>query len=288
MGFKEKTAAAIREYILITLGAIAMGAGVYFFKIPNGFATGGVSGIGTILGKVAPFFTASMWILIINCALLVIGFIFLGKNNTIRTVYCSLVFSFVTLIFEKIFPLSSPLTDQPLLELIYAMLLTSLGSAVIFNNYASSGGTDIVALILKKYSHVNVGQALLLTDFVIASTSFFLFGIKAGLFSLLGLFAKAFLVDSIIESINSCKYFVIITTKPDEINEYIIKNLHHGTTFAAARGGYTNNDKTIIYTVCKRAEAFRLRIFIKKTDPKSFIIVTTTSEIIGRGFRGVS
>ena len=284
---RNKIALCLKEYVIITLGAVAMGAGVYFFKIPNGFATGGVSGIGTILGKIIPAITPSMWIMIINCFLLICGFVFLGKDNTIRTVYCSLVFSFVTLILENFFQLKSPLTDQPLLELIYAMLLTSLGSAMIFNSGASSGGTDIVALILKKYSHINVGQALLITDFIIAATSFYIFDIKTGLFSMLGLFAKAFLVDSIIENINSCKYFTIITTKPEEVNDYIINNLHHGATFSTARGSYTNTDKIIIHTVCRRAEAFRLRRFVKSIDPKSFIIITTTSEIIGRGFRGV-
>lgn len=284
---KNKILDELKAYFLITLGTLLLTAGVYFFKIPNGFATGGVSGIGTILGKITPIITSGQWIMIINILLLGVGFIFLGKTNGIRTVYCSLLFSFMTYFFELIIPITEPLTNQPFMELVYAMILTSFGSAIIFNSVASSGGTDIVALILKKYTKLDVGKALLVTDFVIASSSFVVFGIQAGLYSLLGLFAKAFLVDSIIESINSCKYFVVITEKADEISEYIIKQMHHGATVTDAVGSYTNTEKKMVHTVCKRIEAVRLRQYIKLVDPSSFVIITTTSEIIGRGFRGV-
>lgn len=283
----NKVLEELKAYIIITFGTLLLTAGVYFFKIPNGFATGGVSGIGTILGKVTPIITSAQWIMIINILLLGVGFIFLGKTNGIRTVYCSLLFSFMTYIFEIMIPVTQPLTNQPFMELVYAMLLTSAGSAIIFNSMASSGGTDIVALILKKYTTLDVGKALLVTDFVIASSSFFVFGIQAGLYSLLGLFSKAFLVDSIIESINSCKYFIVITEKPDEISEYIINEMHHGATVTDAVGSYTNTDKKMIHTVCKRIEAVRLRQYIRVIDPGAFVIITTTSEIVGRGFRGV-
>lgn len=277
----------IKAYLWITLGTVLLTAGVYFFKIPNGFVTGGVSGIGTVLGKMTPMITSAQWILIINVLLLALGFAFLGKMNGVRTVYCSLLFSLLTYILELIIPVAAPLTDQPLLELVYAMVLTSAGSAIIFNNSASSGGTDIAALILKKYTKLDVGKALLITDFVVATSSFFVFGIEAGLFSLLGLFAKAFLVDSIIDTINSCKYFVVITDKVDEINVFIMEELHHGATVTQAVGAYTNNDKYMIHTVCKRMEAIRLRHRIKQVDPNAFVVITTTSEIVGRGFRGV-
>lgn len=277
----------IKEFFSITAGTVFLTVGVYFFKIPNGFATGGVSGIGTILGKIYPFLSAAQWIMFINILLLILGFFVLGKVNGVRTVYCSLLFSFLTYAFEKIVPISQPMTNQPFLELTYAMLLTSLGSALLFNNMASSGGTDIIALILKKYTQINVGKALLTTDLIIASCSFITFGIQAGLFSMMGLFAKAFLVDTIIESINSCKYFVVITDKRDEVNEYILKELHHGATSTEAIGCYTHSNKAMIHTVCKRIEAIRLRQNIKLIDPHAFIIITTSSEIIGRGFRSV-
>ena len=138
-----------KEFIMMTLGAVLLAIGVYYFKIPNGFSTGGVTGIGTILGAfTSPVLTPGAWIWILNVGLLIVGCIFFGKGTGIKTVYCSMLYSTLTFIFEKVTPLSAPLSDQPLLELVYAMLLTSIGSAMMFNANASSGGTDIVALIL--------------------------------------------------------------------------------------------------------------------------------------------
>ena len=275
-----------KNFLFMNFGCLLLAVGVYFFKIPNGFATGGVTGIGTVLAKITPV-SPGIWIWILNIALLVVGFIFLGKQNGIKTVYCSMLYSAMTYFFEIFIPLSAPLTDQPLLELIYAMLLTSIGSAMIFHSNASSGGTDIAALILKKFTSVDVGKSLLAVDFVVAASAFVVFDIKTGLFSLLGLFSKAFIVDSVIESLNTCKYFVVITSKREEISEYIIKTLHHGVTVNSAVGEYTKEEKSMIHTVCKRFEAIKLRAEIKEIDPHAFIIVTTSSEIIGRGFRSV-
>lgn len=134
--------------------------GVYFFKIPNGFATGGVSGISTIIAKITPL-SAGVWIWILNFTLMILGFVFLGKQNAIKTVYCSMFYSAVTVLFEKIIPITSPLTNQPFLELVYAMLLTSIGAAIIFNCDASSGGTDIAALILKNIPVLMLGKHFL-------------------------------------------------------------------------------------------------------------------------------
>lgn len=276
----------LKNFLLMTLGCILLAFGVYFFKIPNGFATGGVTGVATVLAKIIPV-TPGVLIWGFNIALMIIGFIFLGRQNGIKTVYCSMFYSAITYLLELLIPLTSPLTDQPFLELVYAMLLTSIGSAMIFNANASSGGTDIVALILKKYTAIDVGKALLIVDFFVAASSFAVFGIKTGLYSLLGLFAKAFIVDAVIENLNTCKYFVVITGEREKISEFIIKNLHHGVTVSTVIGEYTKEEKTMIHTVCKRSEAVRLRSKIKEIDSHAFIIITTSSEIIGRGFRSV-
>ena len=217
----------------------------------------------------------------------VVGFFVFRVENSVRTIYCSMFYSTLTYLFELFIPLSAPLTNQPLLELVYAMLLTAIGSAMIFNSDASSGGTDIAALVLKKFTNLDVGKSLLTVDFIVAMSSFFVFNIQAGLFSMLGLFSKAFLVDNVIESLNTCKYFVVITTKREEISQYIIKTLHHGVTVSDAVGEFTKEQRVMIHTVCKRAEAIKLKKKIKEIDPSSFIIVTTSSEIIGRGFRNV-
>jgi uncharacterized membrane-anchored protein YitT (DUF2179 family) len=276
-----KTAA---YWILLNIGTLLLAAGVYFFKAPNNFATGGVSGIAIILQKYIPL-NQSVIMLIINSVLLIIGFIILGKGCTLKTLYCSLVYSGENLLFSYICPLDKPLTNQPLMELVYAILMTGIGSAIIFNCQASSGGTDIVALILKKYTKLNVGRALLLTDFLIASSTFFIFGIEAGLYSMLGLFAKAFLVDGVIESIGKSKYLQIITKKPQEIGKYIIENVKRDYTSYVGEGGYTGQQKTILVTVCKSGEALKIKAKVKEIDPDAFVIISDATEILGKGFR---
>ena len=217
-----KNSISIKHFILINVGILMMAAGIYFFKAPNGFATGGVSGIAIILAKL-PFstkfgLTQSIYMLVINVILLVIGMIILGKKCGLLTIYCSLMLSLENLIFELALPIEKlsnmpTLTSQPLLELIYAVLLTGIGSALLFRYKASSGGTDIVALILKKYTNLNVSQALLVSDFLIALSTFFVYeSATIGLYAILGLFAKVFVIDDILDSMNMCKAFTIITT----------------------------------------------------------------------------
>ncbi len=276
----------LKSFLMMTVGCILISVGVYFFKIPNGFVTGGVTGVATLLAPLTPI-SAGAWIWLLNIALLILGIVIFGVKNGLKTIYCSMLYSALTYVLEICVPLSGPLSDQPLLELVYAMLLTSIGAAMLFNTGASSGGTDIVALILKKYTSLDVGKALLVVDFIVAVSSFFIYGTVAGLFSVLGLFSKAYIVDAVLENLNTCKYFVVITKKRQEISDFVIKTLHHGVTVSTVTGEYTREERFMIHTVCKRIEAVKLRDEIKKIDPHAFIIITTSSEIIGRGFRSI-
>lgn len=296
---KKKVLDKVLYWALLNVGTLLVAAGVYFFKAPNNFATGGVSGISIIFynlfGKYAPkIITQANINMAVNIVLLVFGFIFLGKGCTLKTAYCSLVYSAENILFEVLLPFpkdaagnSIPLTDQPLLELVYAILLTGIGSAIIFNCHASSGGTDIIALILKKFTRLNTGRALLITDFAIAFSTFFVTGsVQAGLFSILGLFAKAFVIDGVIENIGKSKYITIITTVPDVIGKYITEEMKRDYTAYKATGGYTGDEKTVLITVCKRSEAIRLKIKVKQIDAAAFTIITDANEILGKGFRG--
>lgn len=292
---KTNKSISIKQFLMINIGILMMAAGIYFFKAPNGFATGGVSGIAIILAKL-PFsakvgLTQSIYMLIINVILLILGTIILGKKCGLLTTYCTLMLSLENIVLEFALPIenisnASTLTSQPFLELVYAVLLTGIGSALLFRYKASSGGTDIVALILKKYTSLNVTQSLLATDFLIALSTFFVYqDATIGLYAMLGLFAKVFVIDDILDSMNLCKAFTIITTKPDEIDDFIVNELHHGATMYKGEGVYTHEEKQVIITVCKRSEALRLRRKVKEIDPSAFIIITKTSEIAGKGFR---
>ena len=269
--------------------------GIAFFLNPNALAPGGVSGIAIVLARL-PFsrelhITQSIYMLVINVILLILGLIILGRKCGLLTIYCSLLLSLENLAFEMLVPIESisgmpTLTTSPLLELVYAILLTGIGSALIFRYHASSGGTDIVALILKKYVRCNVSEALLASDLLIALSTFLVYtDVTVGLYALLGLFAKVFVIDDILDSLNMCKAFTIITTKADEIDAFIVNEMHHGATMYKGEGVYTHEDKEIIVTVCKRSEALRLRTRVKQIDPEAFIIITKTSEIMGKGFR---
>ena len=283
------TRSAVLYWVILNLGTLLLAAGIYFFKNPNNFATGGVSGIAIILSKFTTKYVAwldaAFLMQVLNVILLIIGFIFLGKGCTFKTAYCSLVYTAEMQLF-KLIPLELPLTDSIFLEFIFAMLLSAAGSAIIFNCRASSGGTDIIALIIKKYTRIkDVGTALLITDFFISASTFFIFDIQTGLFSLLGLFTKAFVVDSVIESIGKSKYVQIITTKPELITPFILEGIHRGYTSVKAQGGYTGEERTLIITVCKRGEALKLKMRIHSADPQAFVILTDTNGIVGKGFR---
>ena len=274
----------LKYWFMVESAVVLLTIGVYFFKTPNNFATGGVSGLSLLLSKVFPVLTQAEYMAAINVLLLVVGVMILGKECSGMTIFCSLQFSALNWLLEKLIPMDRPFTDEPLLELVYAMFLSGIASAMLFDCNASSGGTDIIALILKKYSTMNIGRALMITDMIIVLSNFFINGIPAGLYSLLGLFMKTFLIDNIIESLNRCKAFTIVTTRPDEISRYIMDELHHGVTMYEAEGGYTHGAKSMLLTVCRRADAFKLRKYAKQVDPDSFMIVTNSSEIIGRGF----
>ena len=281
----------VTYWVVLNIGTLILAGGVYFFKAPNNFATGGVSGLSIILAKFTvgiPWLGQTEIMTSINVILLIIGFIVLGRGCGFKTAYCSLVYSGEMQIMKLILPLEpgQTITGDVFLEFVYAMLLTAAGSAIIFNCRASSGGTDIIALIIKKYSKIkNVGTALLITDFFIAVSTFFIFDAKTGLFSMLGLFSKAFLVDGVIENIGKNKFVTIITTKPELITPFILEGIHRGYTSYKATGGYTGEEKTIIITVCKRGEALKLKMRIHSADESAFVILTDTNEIIGKGFR---
>ncbi len=281
------TRSTVRDYLLLTIGTLFVAVGVYFFKFPNHFSTGGVSGISIILGYYVPGLSAGSFVFIINGALLVLGFLVFGRGFGLRTAYSSTLLSSVIWLMEKYIPLSKPLTTQPLLELIYAVALPAVGSAILFNIDASSGGTDIIAMLLKKYTALNIGNALFAVDFIVTLGALFAFGVETGLFSILGLLIKALLIDLVLENIKVNKCFHIITATPDPILRYIVDNLHRGATILHGEGAYTHENRTVLLTVVNRTQAVHLRRFVKDIDPRSFILITNTGEIIGKGFRGV-
>lgn len=275
----------LKEYTALTLATCVMNIGIYVFKFPNNFSFGGVSGLSVVLSS-AFGVSASGCNLVINMLLILLGFLFLGRTFGIKTVYVSVLSSVGLSLMERFFPMNAPVTDQPMLELIFAILLPALASAVLFNMDASGGGTDILAMILKKYSSVDIGIGLFVVDLAVTVSAFFVFGIETGLYSCCGLMAKSLVIDGVIENINLCKFFTIVTDTPELICDFIQVELNRSATISSAEGAYTGKHKYIVLTVVNRHQAVLLRNFIKKESPKSFLMITNSSEIIGKGFRG--
>lgn len=272
------------DFLLMTLGTALVSVGVYFFKFPNNFSMGGVSGLAVLLGRLLPQLSPSTFNSIINILFLVLGFLLLDKGFGFRTVYCSLLYSGLVQVFSWLWPLDGPLTQELMLELLFAVVLPAMGSAILFNIGASSGGTDIAAMILKKYSGMDVGRALLLSDVAIAAAALVIFDVQAGLCSLLGLALKSVLVDSAIESFNRRKAFFIITSQPEPVCDYVTHTLERGATVWQAQGAYTHEVHYVVLTVLSRGQAVVLRRQLKAMDPHAFLIVANSSEIFGKGF----
>ena len=282
----KKRYGTAREWLMITAGILVMTAGIYFFKFPNHFSTGGVTGISIVLGHYIPSMTPGTFVTVINIALLLLGFAVFGKSFGFRTVYASLLMSGMLRLLEILCPMEGPMTNQPLVELMFAVGLPAVGSAILFNVGASSGGTDIVAMILRKYTTLNIGLALLCSDTIITVSACFAFGMETGLFSILGLIIKALFVDLVMDNLQVKKCFQIITSVPVPIEDYITKVLHRGATQLRGEGVYTHEGKTVLMTVVSRNEAILLRNFIRQNDPGAFLIITSSTEIIGKGFQG--
>ena len=275
-----------KNFSLLTISTLIMAVGIYFFKFANNFTFGGITGIAVLVTKFLPI-SSSDFSFVVNILLLIIGWIVLGKSFAEKTAYSTILLSVILSLLERIYPMSHPLTNEPLLELIFAILLPALGSAILFNIGASSGGTDVIAMILKKYTNVDIGKGLMISDLIFTLAGFLVFNVKTGLYSLLGLIMRSALIDNFIESFNRSKYFHVVTSNATCICDFIQNDLQRGATIVNATGAFTGDDKYIILTVLSPSQAVKLRNFIKEHDPKAFLLVSNTSEIIGKGFHSV-
>ena len=276
----------IKETLILTVAVAVIAAAVFFFLVPSHASVSSISGLGIVLSNFVPLQLSAIT-MILNVVLLIIGFFILGKKFAAKTAYCSILLSVALSALERIYPMSAPLTNQPMLELCFAIALPALGSAILFNIGSSSGGTYIIAMILKKYSSFNIGPALMLSDLLITIAGFFIFDIKTGLYSLLGLTIRSFMVDTFIENFNLSKYFNVVCDDPEPICNFIVHELNRSASVFHATGAYSGQDKAIVLTALNRTQAVRLRNFIKMTDPKAFILISNTSEIIGKGFHSI-
>ena len=232
-------------------------------------------------GKVAFF-------LMLNVALVVLGFVFLDRKAMIWSSFASIALSVYVSLFEWIFPVTQSITGDLTLDVCFAVLLPALGSALVFDIGASTGGTDILAMILRKRTDVEIGKALFAVDIAIVCAAAVIYGPRTGLWCILGLVAKTFVVDSAIESIRQRKVCQVICKYPHEVEEFIVRKLGRTATVQTGWGAYSGRRVIILTTVLTRREAMELRLYVRGIDRGAFITITSSSEIIGRGFRGIN
>ena len=275
-------------FFLLNLGLVATAVGIAVFKTPNHFAFGGTSGLSIVLATLFPRWNVGAFMWFINAALVVLGFVFLGVRSMGWTIYSSFALSFYVSLCERVCPLSAPLTSDAFLELCFAVILSAVGAAIVFNIGASTGGTDILAMILRKRTDVEIGKALFAVDIAIVCAAAVIYGPRTGLWCILGLVAKTFVVDTAIESIRQRKVCQVICKYPHDVEEFIVRKLGRTATVQTGWGAYSGRRVIILTTVLTRSEAMELRLYVRSIDRGAFITITSSSEIIGRGFRGIN
>lgn len=275
----------LKEYVLITIGMTMVAIGIYYFLVPSNLATGGVSGLAIIISNFLPEIPIGLLMLIFNIILFIIGFLIIGPSFGFKTIYASLGLSGMTWLFQRFFPISRPITNDLMIELLFGVGISGLGMAIVFNQNASTGGTDIIAKIINKFLHVDMGKSLLMADFLITLAAGLIFGAQAGMYALLGVVLNGFVIDGFINGLNISKQVTIISAKGTEIKEFIINKLERGVTLYDAKGAYSGESKEVLITIMSRREFIKLRNYIKEIDRRAFITVSDVHEVLGEGFK---
>lgn len=273
-----------QTFLLLTIGSFLDAAGFYFFLAPNQLVTGGINGAALVLRTILPSVPLGLMVLVMSVFLLIIGFLLMGSAFGLKTVYCSILIPVYIWAMEHFYPLQAPLANDLLIQLFFGVLISSIGLTLLFDQNASTGGTDILAKILNKYYHIDMGKGMMMIDFFIVIAAGFVFGFEKAMYGLLGVILYSLIVDNLIEGFNIKKHVTIVTHQSNAVRTFITRDLERGATIYAARGGFTNQEHEIVVTIISRAELIKLRNFIRDLDPQAFIAVQNIHEVLGEGF----
>ena len=268
----------LKEFFAITVGAIIVAAAVYFFMLPSHVSVGSGAALAMVLSNFIPLSVASIT-LIMNIGLLIIAFLLIGPEFGLKTVYCSILMPLVMGLFEIIFPNFQSITQDPLLDVICYILIVGVGLAILFSRNASSGGLDIVAMIMKKFLRVDVGQAMSTAGLIVALSSALCYDSKTVVLSLLGTYFGGIVVDHFIFGINIKRRVCVISGKLDSIVDFVLHDLHSGATLNEIIGAYDNTPRTEMITIVDKNEYKQLMDYIRKVDPKAFVTVYSVSDM---------
>lgn len=272
------TAAAVRELAILTGAVAIIAAAVYFFLVPSHASVSSISGLGIVLANFVPL-PLSAITMILNVVLLVIGFLTCGREFGAKTVYTSILLPAFIGLFERLFPNLGSLTDSQELDVLCYILVVSVGLSILFNRNASSGGLDIVAKIMNKYLHMDLGKAMSLSGICVALSAALVYDKKTVVLSVLGTYFNGLVLDHFIFDHNIKRRVCIITGKEEELRRFIIEDLHSGATVYESYGAYNMQKRREIITIVDKSEYQKLMNYMNQEDPQAFITVYTVSDI---------
>ena len=273
-----RTAAAVRELAILTGAVAIIAAAVYFFLVPSHASVSSISGLGIVLANFVPL-PLSAITMILNVVLLVIGFLTCGREFGAKTVYTSILLPAFIGLFERLFPDIGSLTDSQELDVLCYILVVSVGLSILFNRNASSGGLDIVAKIMNKYLHMDLGKAMSLSGMCVALSAALVYDKKTVVLSVLGTYFNGLVLDHFIFDNNIKRRVCIITKKEEELRRFIIEDLHSGATVYESYGAYNMQKRREIITIVDKDEYQKLMSYMNREDPQAFITVYTVSDM---------
>lgn len=274
----------LKRFVTITLGLLVMSLGLHFFLIPAKLATGGLTGLAMLVHELFPAISIGLVMLVGNIVLFLLALWLIGRDFGGYTIYSSLMLSVMIGVLERIMPLKQPLVDDVILNLFFGTLVPAIGMGIIFYQNSSTGGTDILAKIINRYFHLDIGKALMLVDFVIVIGAIRIFGLANGLYALIGVMLNATVIDKVIAGFNSRLYTIVISHAYAQINQFIIKELDRGSTLYLAEGGFSGSAKKAVHVMINKREYIRLKKFVRQVDPAAMMSIHFVHEVIGEGF----
>lgn len=274
----------LKSYILISIGVLIVALGICFFLIPANLATGGITGLSMIIHDLVPSISIGQILLILNVILFVVGFLSIGKEFGAKTIYASFLLTGTIYLFDTFYKVTEPVVDDLLVNLIVGILIQGVGLGIVFNQEASTGGTDIIAKILNKFFHLDIGKSLLIADFAVVTLAAYSFGIDLAIYAFLGILMNGLIIDTVIEGFNQKLSVSVVSTQSDMIQKFIVEQLERGATIYSAKGAYTMKDKEIVNSIMDKKQFIRLRGFVKAVDPDAFVTVSNVREVLGEGF----
>lgn len=273
-----------KDIFLILIGSFFVAFGTYFFLAPNHIAAGGTSGVAIIINSIFPNIPIGLLMMGMEIILFIIGIIIIGPVFGGKTIFCSFSISSLVLLMGKIYPNVKPLSNDILIQLILGILICGLGMGIVFNSNASTGGTDIIAKIINKYTQISIGKSVLMADIAVTIAATLILGVNKGMYAILGVILNSTIIDKVILSLNSYKQVAIISNNGENIKNYIVNELSRSATIYYAKGAYKNSNKEVITTILDRKQFLKLKNYIKILDSKAFITVNDVNEVLGEGF----